>query len=101
LDWHADTYILAADDLYAVQSRRTEGIGQDKETYQYEFIYERHERVPVLRSELTAINSPAGARGAYELEVVDRRFGPISEEEFEIGSRRWQKSSRWASAGFR
>ena len=52
-------------------------------TYQSEFIYDRHEGIPVLRSVHTAIGSPDGSRGTIKLEVVDRRFGPIPEEEFD------------------
>ena len=37
----------------------------------------------MLRSVHTAISSPAGARGTFDLKVVDRRFGPIPEEEFD------------------
>ncbi len=42
------TYVLAADDLYAVQSQRVGGVGPDSITYQSEFAYDRHEGIPVL-----------------------------------------------------
>ncbi len=66
-----------------MQSARLEGTGPDKEIYQSELVYDRHEGIPVLRSVRTATSSPAGARGTFVLEVVDRRFGPIPEEEFD------------------
>ena len=76
--WRAATYILAADDLYALQSERLEGLGPDKTTEQREFTYDRHEGIPVLRS----VHTAGGSHPAYELKVVERRFGPIPEEEF-------------------
>jgi hypothetical protein len=81
--WRAATYVLAADDLFAVQSVRLEGVGPDKATYQSEFAYDRHEGVPVLRSEHTSENSPRGTHATTELKVVERRFGPIPEAEFD------------------
>ena len=76
--WGAATYVLAADDLYALQSARFEGLGPNKRTEQSEYTYERHEGIPMLRS----VNHAGGTQGAYELRVVERRFGPIPEGEF-------------------
>jgi hypothetical protein len=83
LDWRADTYILAADDLYAAQSERAEGVGPDKKTYQMNFTYDRHEGTPVLRSIQTLVDSPDGSHWTNELKVVERQFGPIPEEDFD------------------
>ena len=82
-DWRAITYVLAADDLYAVQSERTEGEGPDSRTYQASYTYDRHHGIPVLRSIRPAFESPSGSRGTSELKVVERQFGPIAEEEFD------------------
>ena len=83
LDWRAITYVLAADDLYAVQSQRTEGEGPDGRTYQATYTYDRHHGIPVLRSVRAAFESPSGSRGTSELKVLERQFGPIAEEEFD------------------
>ena len=84
LPWRAVTFVLAADDLYAARTEQIEGIGQERGTYQSEFIYDRHEGIPVLRSKHTTTSAPDGSRGTAELKVVERRFGPISEEEFDL-----------------
>jgi hypothetical protein len=81
--WRGATFILAADDLYAVQSDQFEGVGQDKETYRREYAYDRHEGIPVLRSVRTTATTPAGEGWTSDLKVVERRFGPIPEEEFD------------------
>jgi hypothetical protein len=82
--WRARTLVLDAGDLYVMQSERTEGVGVgNKEIYQSRFTYDRHEGIPVLRSERTETSGPDGAHGTSELKVVDRRFGPIPEEEFD------------------
>jgi hypothetical protein len=83
LDWRADTYVLAADDLYAAQSEQAEGVGPDNTTYQMDFTYDRHEGAPVLRSIQTLVHSPDGSHWTNELKVVKQEFGPISEEEFD------------------
>jgi hypothetical protein len=80
--WRAVSYVLAADDLYAAQSEQFEGIGTDKATHRAEFAYDRHEGIPVLRSERTTTTTPDGGHGTSELKVTERRFGPIPEEEF-------------------
>jgi hypothetical protein len=82
-DWRADTFVLAADDLYAAQSERAEGVGPDNKTYQMDFTYDRHEGAPVLRSIQTLVHSPDGSHWTNDLKVVKREFGPISEEEFD------------------
>ncbi|MGO9463824.1 MAG: hypothetical protein ACLQVF_06670 [Isosphaeraceae bacterium] len=82
-DWRALTYVLAEDDLFAVQSERAEGVGPDSTTYQSSFNYDRHQGIPVLRSVQAAFDLPGGSRGTSELKVVERQFGPISEEEFD------------------
>jgi hypothetical protein len=81
--WRAVTFVLAADDLYAVQSMRSEGTAPDEGTYQSQFDYDRHEGLPVLRSERTTMSTRGAARETSELKVVERRFGPIPEEEFD------------------
>jgi hypothetical protein len=83
LRWRADTYVLAADDLYATQSEHVEGVGPDSKTYQTNFTYDRHEGTPVLSSMQTMDDSPAGSHPTSELEVVERQFGPIAEEDFD------------------
>ena len=60
VDWRAMTYVLAADDLYAVQSERSEGGGRDNGTSQSEFTYDRHDGIPVLRSRHTTTSAPTG-----------------------------------------
>ena len=70
-DWRAMTYVLAADDLYAVQSERAEGVGPDNTTYQASFTYDRHEGIPVLRSVQGSNDSPDGSRSTSELKVVE------------------------------
>ncbi len=81
--WRGATFILAADDLYAVQSDQFEGVGQDKETYRREYAYNRHEGIPVLRSVRTTATTPVGESSTSDLKVVECRFGPIPEEEFD------------------
>jgi hypothetical protein len=83
LRWRADTYVLAADDLYAAQSEHVEGVGPDSKTYQTNFTYDRHEGTPVLSSMQTMDDSPAGSHRTSELKVVERQFGPIAEEDFD------------------
>lgn len=81
--WRARTLILAADDFYVMQSERTEGAGRDHQmSHQTSFTYDRHDGIPVLRRERTEATGPDGAHGTSELEVVERRFGPIPEQEF-------------------
>ena len=81
--WRAATFVLAADDLYAAQTGRMEGVGPEAATYQSAFTYDRREGIPVLRSKHTTNSAPDGSRGTVDLEVVERRFGPILEEEFD------------------
>ena len=82
--WRARTLVLAADDLYAQQSERSEGLGpNNRETHESVFTYDRHEGLPLLRSERTLTTSPDGAHATSDLKVVERRFGPIPEEEFD------------------
>jgi hypothetical protein len=82
--WRAITYVLAADDLYAAQSEQFEGVGpDDKATHRAECAHDRHEGIPVLRSERTTTTTPDGGHGTSELKVVERQFGPIPEEEFD------------------
>ena len=80
--WRAVTYVLAADDLYAVQSERAEVVEPVNTTYRSSFTYDRHEGIPVLRSVQFSTDSPSGSRSTSELKVVERRFGPIPESEF-------------------
>ncbi len=81
--WRSVTYVLAADDLYAARTERSEGVGPKGITYESEFTYDRHEGIPVLRSMHTATTARDGSRGVGDLKVVERRFGPIHEEEFD------------------
>jgi hypothetical protein len=82
--WRARTLILAADDLYVTLSERTEGTGRDNQlSHQTSFTYDRHEGIPVLRRERAETTGADGAHGTSELDVVERRFGPIPEEEFD------------------
>ena len=83
VDWRALTFILAADDQYATQTERSEGVGKAGATYQSEFTYDRHEGIPVLRSKHMVVSAPDGSGVTVDLEVVERRFGPIPEEEFD------------------
>ncbi len=83
LRWRATTFVLAPDDLYAVQSEQVEGVGPDKLTYRSEYTYDRHEGIPVLRSRHTTETTPSGKSTSFDLKVVERRFGPIPEEEFD------------------
>ncbi len=83
LDCRAVTYVLAADDLFGALSERIEGLGPAKQTYQVEYTYDRHEGIPVMRSERMSEVSPKGPPKTNELKVVERRFGPIPEEEFD------------------
>jgi hypothetical protein len=82
LDWRAITYLLAANDLYAALSERVEVLRPNK-TYETNFTYDRHEGAPVLRSFQSWDDSPDGPSRTSELTVVDRQFGPISEEAFD------------------
>jgi hypothetical protein len=84
--WHAVTFVLAADDLFAAQTERIEGAGQERATYQSEFTYDRHEGIPVLRSKHTTMSAPDGSLGTVDLKVVERHFGPIPKEEFDPDS---------------
>lgn len=82
--WRAFTLVMAADDHYAALSARSEGLFQDhRGTHESRFTYDRHEGLPVLRSSLTEESAPGGARATLELKVIDLRFGPIPEEEFD------------------
>jgi hypothetical protein len=81
--WRAGTFVLAADDGYAVQSERAEGAGQEKSTFESELVYDRLEGVPVLRSQHTTSIAPDGSRKNMELKILERRFGPIPEDEFD------------------
>jgi hypothetical protein len=81
--WRTTTWVLAADDLYAAQNLRIEGGGPEAATYQSAFTYDRQEGIPMLRSKHTTISAPDGSRGTVDLEVVQRHFGPIPEEEFD------------------
>jgi hypothetical protein len=82
-EWRVDTYVLAADDLYAAQSERAEGVGPGNKTYQMDFTYDRHEGIPVLRSIQTLVHSSDGSHWTSELKVVNREFAPIAEEDFD------------------
>lgn len=81
--WRAATFVLAADDFHAAQAERIEVAGPIGTTYDSAFQYDRHEGIPMLRSKHTTISAPDGSRGTVDLEVVERRFGPIPEEEFD------------------
>jgi hypothetical protein len=81
--WRAVNYVLDPGDHYAAQSAAFEDVGPDKAAIQAEFAYDRHEGVPVLRSQRTTTITPGGVHGTSELRVVDRHFGPIPEEEFD------------------
>jgi hypothetical protein len=83
LRWRADTFVLAVDDLYAAQSERVEGVGPGNKTYQTNFSYDRREGTPVLRSMQTLEDLPDGSHWRSEVKVVERQFGPISEEDFD------------------
>jgi hypothetical protein len=81
--WRSMTCVLAADDLYATRIQRSEDVGAKGTTYESEFTYDRHEGIPVLRSIHTATAAADGSRGTDDLKIVDRRFGPIPEQEFD------------------
>jgi hypothetical protein len=66
-----------------VQSDQVEGVGQHKETYRTEYTYDRHEGIPVLRSMHTSATAPEGAAWTVDVKVVECRFGPIPEAEFD------------------
>jgi hypothetical protein len=82
VQWRATTLIFAVDDFYAAQAERLEGDGPDGGAYESNFNYDRHEGIPVLLSMHTTKTAPDGSHGTIDLEVVERRFGPIPEDEF-------------------
>jgi hypothetical protein len=81
--WRTATYVLAADDLYAIQTEQTDDVGRDGGSHRSEFAYDRHEGIPVLRSVRSAGGPPGRPQGTTEWKVIERRFGPIPEEEFD------------------
>ncbi len=70
--WRAATYVLAADDLYAIQSEQTDDVGRDGGTYRSAFAHDRHEGIPVLRSVRTTGGPPGRPQRMTEWKVIER-----------------------------
>jgi hypothetical protein len=81
--WRSKTFVLAADNMYATLSERSEGGNREIGAYQSEFTYDRHEGLPVPRSVHATTTAPDGAPGTIDLRFVERRFGPVPEVEFD------------------
>jgi hypothetical protein len=77
--WRADTFVLAADDHFTVQSVQCEVAAPKPVTYRSEFTYDRHEGTPVVRS----VHTTTEASGPSDWKVVERQFGPVPEEAFD------------------
>ncbi|HEX8203935.1 MAG TPA: hypothetical protein VF590_25900 [Isosphaeraceae bacterium] len=79
--WRSFTTVLAVDDGFAPRSDAIETGGGA--TIRGEFAYDRHEGRPVLCSCHRTGSGPNGERTATRTAVVDRRFGPVPESEFD------------------
>jgi hypothetical protein len=79
--WRSFTAILAADDQFIALSDVIE-TGPDS-TLCGEYEYDRRDGIPVIRS-LTNSGTAPGQRTKSRHTVVDRKFGPVPEEEFTI-----------------
>lgn len=83
VSWRVDTCVLAADDLFAIQSERLEGLGPAKQTAQVDYSYDRYRGIPVLRSQRMTDVTPRRPPKVSEMKVVERQFGPSPEDEFD------------------
>jgi hypothetical protein len=82
-DFRSKTFVLAADDIYATLSTQFEDASRG--VYQSEFTYDRHEGLPALRSVHATTTVPDGTHKTFDMKFVERRFGPVPEEEFDPG----------------
>jgi hypothetical protein len=78
--WFAFTAVLSPADHFAAQS----DVIEDRQTgtLRREYVYDRHNGLPVLRELIGARTQPNGEKRATRITVVDRRFGPVPESEF-------------------
>jgi len=78
--FHAFTSILAADDGLA--ARRTEYLGGYVVNGQTDYLYDRHDGVPVLKSSRTRSLGRDGRSFSSDMIVTDRQFGPPPASDF-------------------
>ena len=78
--WFALTAVLSPADHFAAQSDVIEN--QQTGTLRREYVYDRHNGVPVLRELIGSSTQPGGEKRATRITVIDRRFGPVPESEF-------------------
>ena len=80
MPWHGWTLVLAADDHFATRSDEIELTTGMKLTG--EFVYDRHDDLPVIRSIRNTGLGADGGRTSSRFTVLDRRFDPTPEAEF-------------------
>jgi hypothetical protein len=78
--WFAFTAVLSPADHFAAQS----DVIEDRQTgtLRREYVYDRHNGLPVLRELIGARTQANGEKRATRITVVDRQFGPVPESEF-------------------
>jgi len=78
--FRAFTAVLAVDDLFADRSAEYE----DREGMkgQTDYLYDRHDGVPVLRSSRARSARRDGQSTSNEFKVIERQFGPVPAAEF-------------------
>lgn len=83
IPWRSTTVVLSADDDFAVRSIETED--PRGETAHGEIEYDRHEGVPVPREYRVSTTARDGSpHSSMRVTVVERRFGPVAEDEFDL-----------------
>ena len=79
--WSSFTADLAIDDDFVVVSH--EFIGPNGRASRAEYEYDRYDGIPVFSVKRSAGKTPDGTRFKETLAVVERRFGPVPESEFD------------------
>ncbi len=82
--WRTALFVLAVDQLFAVQNWEYIRPGAAKETYRGDSRYEVYEGIPILSSFQTSGILPTGKTTLGHFKVVDRNFEPLPEEEFTL-----------------
>ena len=80
--WRSMTVVLSVDDDFAARSIETEDPRGG--TSHGEIGYDRHEGVPVPRDYKVSATNPDGSHSSMRETVVERRFGPVAEDEFNL-----------------